>query len=240
MSPGGATPPEAPDWRGYYEWEAGQKRFLPGEEPSEGMRVEFVHRLLDGLVYEKPLDAGCGNGYLASRLAEPVKHGWGTDLSLARLREAAKLFPNVSFTRASIFEQPFRDHSFDLVTAVEVVEHLETPPRAIMELKRLTSRYILVTVPYRGALQLLHCPHCNKSYYHDGHVQSFDEERMAGLIRSAGLKIRRLETYVPYYPPRAPLSLLPKGANVLIRRAFEMARLKQPVRPKFLGVVAEV
>ncbi len=231
---------QAPDWKGYYEWEAGQKRFLPGEEPSETMRVEFVFRLLDGVVYDRPLDAGCGNGYLASRVAERVEQAYGTDLSLARLRDASDLFPKVRFTRASIFDQPFPDGAFDLVSAVEVVEHLETPDRAIHELKRLSSRWVLVTVPYRGKLDLLYCPHCNTPYYHDGHVQSFDEERLSGMVTAAGLTVRKLETYVPYYPPKMPpLSMLPKGMNLMIRGAFEALGMKERVRPKYIGVLAE-
>jgi SAM-dependent methyltransferase len=235
-----APVPETADWRGYYEWEAGQKRFLPGEEPGEALRVDFVFRLLRGITFERPLDAGCGNGYLASRLAERAGHGWGSDLSWARLKDAGRMFPRVTFARSSIFEQPFKDRSFDLVTAIEVVEHLDTPPRAVVELKRLSSRWVLITVPWRNKLQVLYCPHCNKSYYHDGHVQSFDEERLAGLVSGAGLKIVRLETYVPYYPPqRPPMSLLPRPVHQAVRGVFELAGLKEKVPPKYLGILAE-
>lgn len=231
---------KTPDWRGYYEWEAGQKRFLPGEEPSEEMRVEFVFRLLRGIEFRKPLDAGCGNGYLAGRLAERAGRAWGTDLSLSRLRDTSRMFPKVSFCRASIFGQPFADRTFDLVSAVEVVEHLEEPDRALRELRRLSARHVLVTVPYRGPLTLLYCPHCNTPYYHDGHVQSFNEERLAGLFQAAGMKIVRIETYVPHYAPANPLArALPAGIHRRLRDLLVGMKLKAPTPPKYLGILAE-
>ncbi len=241
-TPNPAPPaPGSVDWRNYYEWEAAHKRFLPGEEPSEHLRVDFVHRLLEGVSFQNPLDAGCGNGYLASRLAERVGgHSTGTDLSLARLKEARVLFPAVRFTRASLFDQPFPDRSFDLVTAVEVVEHLESPPDALKELKRLSSRYVLVTVPYRGRLEILHCPHCNQSYYHDGHIQSFDEDRMKSLVQAAGLKLLKLEVYVPYYPPtRFPATLLPAPLHKAARGVLESLKLARKTPGKYLGALAE-
>jgi SAM-dependent methyltransferase len=203
------------------------------------MRVEFVFRLLDGITFRTPLDAGCGNGYLAGRLAERAGIAWATDLSLSRLKDTARLFPAVRFSRASIFEQPFADRSFDLVTAVEVIEHLEDPERAVHELKRLSSRYLLITVPYRGTLQIHYCPHCNKSFYHDGHVQSFDEKRLAELLAEAGLKLLKLETYVPYYPPRGALKGLPRRVHSAVRGFLVTLRIKNPTRPKYLGALAE-
>lgn len=236
----GDAPPPGMDWRGYYEWESGQKRFLPSEDPSEAMRVEFVLRLLKGIRVTNPLDAGCGNGYLASRLREHAGRATATDLSLGRLRDAARFFPGVIFCRASIFEQPFPDRSFDLVTAVEVVEHLEDTPRALAELRRLSSRHVLITVPWRGLLELLHCPHCQRDFYRDGHVQSFTEERLSELVAAAGMKILKLDVYVPYYPPlRPPASLLPAGLHKALRAALVATGLKEPTRPKFLGVLAE-
>jgi SAM-dependent methyltransferase len=232
--------PSAPGWREYYEWEADKRRYLPGDEPGEAMRVEFVFRLLKGVSYERPLDAGCGDGYLASRLAEAGGKVWGTDLSLARLKVAHGLFPRLTLARSSIFDQPFGDRSFDVVMAVEVIEHLEDPESAVQEMKRLSSRYVLVTVPYRGKLEVMRCPHCHQSYFLDGHMQSFDEDRVERLLKNCGLAVRKLEVFVPYYPPRTrPMNLLPRAVNQAVRRAFEKTGLKEPTRPKFIGALAE-
>lgn len=240
-TPSGTLDDSALDWRKYYEWEAGHKRFLPGEEPGEHFRVDFVFRLLEGITYRRVLDAGCGNGYLASRLAARAgDRTLGSDLSLGRLREGRDLFRNVGFARATLFDQPFPDRSFDLVTAVEVVEHLASPEQAVAELKRISSRFVLVTVPYRGALEVLHCPHCDQSFHVDGHIQSFDEARLERIVRDAGLTVRRLEAYVPYYPPtRPPMNLLPRPLHRLIRGGFVAMKLARPTRAKFLGVLAE-
>jgi ubiquinone/menaquinone biosynthesis C-methylase UbiE len=73
--------------------------------------------------------------------------------------------------RALSFEQPFPDRSFDLVVAAGWIEPLPSPARTLVELKRVSSRHVLVIVA-EGA-------------------EPLDEERLAGLIAAAGLRLRK-------------------------------------------------
>ena len=90
------------------------------------------------------LDAGCGTGEIASRLAElfPRAQVLGVDiiedhLALARSRYAA-LAPRLRFERQSIFGLDAADRSFDLTVCRHVLHSIPHPGRVIAELARVT------------------------------------------------------------------------------------------------------
>jgi ubiquinone/menaquinone biosynthesis C-methylase UbiE len=90
------------------------------------------------------LDAGCGTGEAASRLAEffPKARVLGVDiidahLELARSRYA-KLAPRLSFEHQSVFELDAADGSFDLTVCRHVIQSIPHPNRVLAELKRVT------------------------------------------------------------------------------------------------------
>ncbi len=91
------------------------------------------------------LDAGCGTGEGASRLAElfPQSRVLGVDildhhLELARRRYAA-LASRVRFEHRSIYELDLPDASFDLVACRHVLHSIPFPDRVIAELVRVTK-----------------------------------------------------------------------------------------------------
>jgi ubiquinone/menaquinone biosynthesis C-methylase UbiE len=92
------------------------------------------------------LDAGCGTGEVASRLAElfPRSRVLGVDiiddhLNLARSRYAS-LAPRLTFEHQSVFELNAADRSFDLAVCRHVLHSIPHPDRVIAELARVTRR----------------------------------------------------------------------------------------------------
>jgi ubiquinone/menaquinone biosynthesis C-methylase UbiE len=92
------------------------------------------------------LDAGCGTGEAASRLAElfPRASVLGVDiidahLELARTRYA-RFTPRLLFEHQSIFELAEADCSFDLTVCRHVIHSIPHPERVIEELVRVTRR----------------------------------------------------------------------------------------------------
>jgi ubiquinone/menaquinone biosynthesis C-methylase UbiE len=92
------------------------------------------------------LDAGCGTGEAASRLAEllPSAHVLGVDiidshLELARTR-FAHLAPRLAFEHRSIFDLGIAERSFDLTVCRHVIHSIPYPDRALAELVRVTRR----------------------------------------------------------------------------------------------------
>jgi ubiquinone/menaquinone biosynthesis C-methylase UbiE len=92
------------------------------------------------------LDAGCGTGEVASRLAElfPRALVLGVDiidhhLNLARSRYR-DLVPRLSFEHQSVFELGAADRSFDLTVCRHVLHSIPYADRVIAELVRVTRR----------------------------------------------------------------------------------------------------
>lgn len=90
------------------------------------------------------LDAGCGTGEAASRLAElfPTSRVLGVDiidahLELARSRYAG-LGPRLRFEHQSIYELDVADGSFELVVCRHVIQSIPHAERVLAELVRVT------------------------------------------------------------------------------------------------------
>lgn len=101
------------------------------------------------------LDAGCGSGYGTAEFGEAACV-IGTDISAEAILHAHEKFarPGVCFLQAACERLPFAEGCFDLVTAFEVIEHVEHW-RVLLEEARRVLR-----VP--GVL-LISTP--NKAYY---------------------------------------------------------------------------
>jgi SAM-dependent methyltransferase len=97
------------------------------------------------------LDVGCGEGVLVDRWARLLdgKRVVGVDLEEESLQAgwSARDAPNLHFRVGSADQLPFADREFDLVSAIEVLEHLPDPEGALAEMRRCAQRHLLVSVP---------------------------------------------------------------------------------------------
>jgi SAM-dependent methyltransferase len=94
------------------------------------------------------LDIGCGPGTITADLAELVAPGevvaaevTPEALDLARQTINAR---NVSFAVADVLALDFPDHTFDIVHAHQVLQHVADPIRALREMKRVCKEGGLV------------------------------------------------------------------------------------------------
>lgn len=81
------------------------------------------------------LDIGCGGGFLANDLALHGHRVTGIDLSLQSLEIARRqdATATVCFLEADARKLPFLENSFDVVCAMDLLEHLEQPDVVISE-----------------------------------------------------------------------------------------------------------
>jgi 2-polyprenyl-3-methyl-5-hydroxy-6-metoxy-1,4-benzoquinol methylase len=115
----------------------------------------IVQHLAPGSV----LDVGCGEGFVAAYLRSQMggaknRRYLGLDESVRALEVATRLNPEESFACAKISRLALKDESFDLVICLEVLEHLSDPISALTELRRVSSRYCLISVPHEPIFQI--------------------------------------------------------------------------------------
>jgi SAM-dependent methyltransferase len=117
------------------------ERVIPGEVNDDLWaehiaRYAFATRLAASA---RVLDLGCGTGYGTAELAQHARSATGIDVSsdaLVYAREHYSL-PNTTFLAASATALPFPNAAFDLITAFEVIEHLDNWRDLLTEARRL-------------------------------------------------------------------------------------------------------
>ena len=98
---------------------------------------------------KKILDAGCGEGFslnklMINKIGEELE---GIEYSKEAIDLGKKLFPKANIKQGSIYEFPYKDNSFDLIVCTEVLEHLEDPQKALLEIIRVSKKHIILSVP---------------------------------------------------------------------------------------------
>src|SRR5438034_2829724 len=88
------------------------------------------------------LDLGCGPGTITADIGRLVAPGrvLGIDASAAVIDEAQRDAgggPNVEFSVGDLYALEMHDHTFDVVHAHQVLQHLPDPVRALREMKRV-------------------------------------------------------------------------------------------------------
>ncbi len=241
MNQGDRFPDSSVCWRKFYTAESQHHVFHPSSDPLELSRVRLVDRLWPREQIFSALDAGCGDGFLCSQwaLRWHLNDIWGVDLVERCVRRAQATVPQGHFAVQSVFELAFPDRRFDLVSLVETIEHLEQPLEALREAVRVSRRYVVVTVPYREAIEANQflCPHCLRRSHPAGHLQSFDEARLSALFEETGLRVIRMRIQCYLKIQTHPLfAWLPKP---LVEFSQKWAHRAKLIDGTFLGILGE-
>jgi ubiquinone/menaquinone biosynthesis C-methylase UbiE len=105
------------------------------------------------------LDVGCGEGVLTTQWADRTPDGRivGIDLPDPKLEAhwRAEPRPNLEFTTGRAEQLPFERDEFELVAAIETLEHVTDPEQAVAELARVARRHVLASVPREPLWRML-------------------------------------------------------------------------------------
>lgn len=156
------------------------------KNPAEKERIDEVIKIIPPDT-RSVLDVGCGNGFFVNTLVNTFSNRFDSVIALDPSEEALK-YVEAEKLDGSIANLPFEDESFDLLTSLEVLEHLpqEDFKRGIFELQRVSKKYILITVPNGEDLasSWVICPKCYCRFNPNFHVRSFDKDILASLFEN--------------------------------------------------------
>lgn len=110
-------------------------------------RIYGGDRVLAGLMKgdARVLDVGCSDG----RGSEALTGAFGCDIHEPTLRQAAESGRRAPVTQTDVRTLPFKSGSFDLVVALDVIEHFEKPDalRVLDEMERVSRGQVVVVTP---------------------------------------------------------------------------------------------
>ncbi len=147
------------------------------------------------------LEVGVGEAEVADRVRAryPEARFVGIDLPDPELAEHWRA-RGLAGTFADITQLPFPDASFDLVLAIEVLEHVPDPAGAVRELRRLATGSLVLSVPREPIWRIANLArgkYIGTLGNTPGHVNHWSKKRFADLVGSQ-LTVRSVATPFPW------------------------------------------
>lgn len=104
------------------------------------------------------LDIGCFNGNFYNFLKEQnfnIKSFTGVDFSEKLIERAKNRFSEQKWIVSDYSKLPFKNETFDIITLMEILEHIDEPEKAIKEASRVCKKEgsVIITVPNRERIK---------------------------------------------------------------------------------------
>lgn len=150
--------------------------------------VYILETLKSYLNNSSHLDVGCWTGGFFFLCQVITKKSIGLELQLQPLLIAKKHNPKGLFLSGSVFAIPFQDSYFDIVTLVDVIEHLpkNTEVSALQEISRVlcSERKLFLTTPNMHPMGICADP----AYFLTGH-RHYSIRRLKKMLELSGFEI---------------------------------------------------
>lgn len=152
---------------------------------------------------ERFLDIGCGSGFFMSKMINSADNIYGVEPI------EYKYIKSQNIEKGTAEELPYMSNFFDVVTILDVLEHLNNPHIAVSEIHRVLKKdgICLITVP---ALNWLYSKHDKEN----GHVKRYNMKDLKRLIDNEKFEILSCSYFnTLLFPIEAPIRLCEKILN---------------------------
>jgi SAM-dependent methyltransferase len=158
------------------------ERYIPGQGGAR-LSYEHLHRYLFAMRWAKGkrvLDVACGSGYGAALLSQAANQVWALELDRQSVLYAGSTWErsNLIFVQGDVTSMPFGSDSFDLVVALEILEHVQDIRELIREIARVVhpSGVALISTPDKARYSDA------RNYSNPFHVRELYREEFAALL----------------------------------------------------------
>ncbi|OPX28440.1 MAG: hypothetical protein B1H09_07815 [Gemmatimonadaceae bacterium 4484_173] len=179
-----------------------QKEFTHMEEKGCRRYVSLAENALNGKT-GRLLDIGCATGAI---LKEAVRGGWdtyGVDLSAKLLKQAALRVPEAKLFNGELGEANFHSEEFDVVIALNLLEHVLNPKELLEEVNRILRPggiFLFKTV----RIDSLSARKRGFNWDHlkwPGHFVWFTKKTLLSMLINSGYRIKKFTvTGIPFIP----------------------------------------
>lgn len=188
---------------------------------------EYLYRLGPDIIKKinqagKLADLGCGQGQLLELLhqefAKDKENLYGFDLSLDFINETKKSFNNVFCLDLDEKKLPFQD--FDVIFALDIIEHLEFPLKFLQNAALATrpNGLIIISTPNTRSLSYLLQGKNWYAFKDETHKHFYNRKQLTELLGKTGFKIVNSKTIsstkYPFY--NKIISILGWGGQILL------------------------
>lgn len=177
----------------YYENAWGQWEDMKSYGPSSRHVRRLVRKMIRGLKFKSILDAGCGSGSLLEDIHRefPEVDLNGIELADSGVRMAQQRNPTASIQQHDLKIRAL-DRKFDLVTCVDVLEHISDDLTAMENLYKMTAKFLLVVVPTG--------PLFEQERINVGHVHGYSPTEVNDKLKKIGFQIVKSMSWgFPFY-----------------------------------------
>lgn len=175
------------------------KRWREGDQKLVFRHTQTIDMVEKG---QKVLDVACGDGLLLNALSQKGAIVSGVDISEEGVKKCKEKGLDVSIVDIATEDLPFADDSFDVVTMLDVLEHLYAPEKLLKEATRVSKKYIIISVPNFNSLparlQVLFGKVPENNRPNKGHVFWFNFGNLMKMTGNEGLHVADLRVNTVY------------------------------------------
>jgi len=169
---------------------------------------ELIVNIVDSLKPKNILDVGCGTGSLVSSLSKKYEVV-GCEYSKAALRFCQNR-GDIPLVRSDAEKLPFKEESFDVVTLLDVVEHIDQDVEMLLDVRRVLKQrgYAIISAPAHMFLWQAH-----DVLHH--HKRRYASAELKYKLRLSGFEIVRMTYWNSLlFPFSAAYKFFSKGSNI--------------------------
>jgi SAM-dependent methyltransferase len=160
--------------------------------PAPMFRRSKAISWLKKIDFQSLIDIGCGNALFLNSCQNVFsnKQYSGIDVASDLITLNTKRFPTIDFYCYDI-DKDIPSKQFDVVTCFEVIEHSKNWKKAILNLEKLTRKWLIISVPCGPVFEIdRYC----------GHTRHFSKHEIVHMFEMCNFKIRQIECWgAPFF-----------------------------------------
>jgi len=176
-----------------------------------------IEDIFETVKVKNVLETAAGYGFSTEKISSFLGDAdfQASELRRELVRESQKRNPLLKINQESLYDLKRKDNQFDMVIALEVLEHLKKPELALRELHRVTSCYCLLSVPNEPLWSFLNI--CRLKYLKNwgntpDHCQKWSKKKFKKFL-SPYFEIKMVKSPLPWI-----IILAKKKTDILTNR----------------------